>query len=424
MADEGTVQVEGQTKVTGSPELEGLGLNEEVTLLPAGQKPPQEELGGPPVETPPKPPPVTETPQLPENKPPVETPPETPPVVDAQTTAAATPPVETPPEVNPWETVFGSVKKETGVQFQSEGEFMAEIKAYQQYKQDPNSHLPAEIKAHADFLKAGGDTTEFYRLKSLDFNAMSDSDLLFQSFLKDNPEEADNLSFARKLFDRDFKIKYQTLLESKKTQSDFENDDQEPDQVAYQEYNEKYDFAQEALDVESKRAKTKLSAWQEQATTPPSNQKTGMTQEEAEEHNKTYLAGVEQVKTSFTGEELPVSDKPEENLKIGLSDPVKIQWEKDLVNPMELFKDMGLQENGMLDMNKLSRAAFIFRSWPDVGRIISKLTLEGQNRETITGSQVNPTPEVTPSTSGSVHGDDEEAEAADLILQQMQNGRG
>ena len=33
---------------------------------------------------------------------------------------------------------------------------MAEINAYKQYKQDPNSHLPVEIKAHADFIEAGG----------------------------------------------------------------------------------------------------------------------------------------------------------------------------------------------------------------------------------------------------------------------------
>ena len=415
---------EGQVQVTGDPGLDELAHGEEVTVLPAGQRPPQEELGDPPVETPPETPPVINTPHQPKNTPPVETPPETPPEGTAQTTTAAPPPVETPPEVSPWETVFGSVKQKTGVQFQSEDEFMAEITAYNQYKQDPNSHLPVEIKAHADFLKAGGDTTEFYRLKSLDFNAMQPKDLLFQSFLKDNPEHARDLSFARMYFDRDFGTKYQILSDSKKTQADFENDDSEPDQFAYQEYIRNHEFAQKSLEFESSGAKTKLSAWQEQATTPPSNQNTGMTKEEAEAHNTTYLAGVEQVKTSFTGEELPVSDNPEENLKIGLSDAVKLQWEKDLVNPMELFKAMGLQENGMLDMNKLSKAAFIFRSWPNVGRIISKLTLEGQNRETITGSQVNATPGVTPATSGSVHGDDEEAEAAGLIMQQRKNGRG
>ncbi len=415
---------EGQVKVTGDPALDGLEHGEDVTILPAGERPPQEGLGEPPVETPPVVPPVVETPLKPENTPPVETPPETPPVVAAQTTPAETPPVETPPEVSPWEAVFGSVKQKTGVHFQSEDEFMAEMNAYKVYKQDPNSHLPKEIKAHSDFIEAGGNTTEFYRLKSLDFNTMAEKDLLFQSFLKDNPERARDLSFARMYFDRDFGIKYQILSDSKKTQSDFENEEQEPDQVAYQEYLRNHDFAQKSLEFDSVEAKTKLSAWQEQATTPPSNQKTGMTEAEAEAHNATYLAGVEQVKTSFTGEELPVSDKPEENLKIGLSDAVKPQWEKDLVNPMELFKAMGLQENGMLDMEKFHKAAFIFRSWPNIGRIISKLTLEGQNRETILGGQINATPAGTPSTTGSVHGDDEEAEAADAFLQQNQNGRG
>jgi hypothetical protein len=90
---------------------------------------------------------------------------------------------------------------------------------------------------------------------------------------------------------------------------------------------------------------------------------------------------------------------------------------------MDLFNELGLMQNGMLDMEKFKRASFIFRIWPQLGPIISKYVIEQQNRQTVMTKQATPSSTSTPTSTnapGNAHGDDEEAEAADLFFQQHQ----
>ena len=446
-------------KVVGDPTLDDLGLGEEVTVLPAGQRPPQIENGtspsqetnqptspqnpnsqvfNPPAEPAAKPVEGTETappstpPPVQTNEPPVNPPSEpavtqTPNVAAPVDPNAQAPPVPgtTPPVVaNPWDTVFKTVKEKTGIQFDSQEQMLTELTAYNKHKLDPNAHLRPEIKAHADFLDAKGDTNEFYRLKSLDFKNMSDKEVLYQSYLRDNPDHAKDQDFARMYFDKQFGGNYQLLSDPKKTQADFENDDAEPDAMAYQNYLQNYTFAEKSLTFESNTAREKLVSWQDKATTPPTHPSTGMTEKEAIDFNTQYMTGVDQVKLAYKGEVIPISDNVEENLKLGLNDSIKPQWEQDLVNPMGIFKEMGLHEDGKLDLEKLAKASFVWRIWPKIGPIVSKLILESENRQTLTGQQVNATA-TTPSATaepGLALGDDEEAEAAGLFAEKIQRG--
>lgn len=443
--------MEGQAqKVVGDPSLDNLGEGEEITVLAAGEKPPQTPEGAPlvsadgqpvspqnpnstvfsqngppdngipPVEAPPTIPPVqTDEPPVITGEPVVPQTPEGTPPVDPN---APVPPDPAPPVVNTWDTVFNTVKEKTGIEFQSPDQMLSELQEFGNYKKDPNAHLPAEIKAHVDFIHNGGDTSEFYRLKSLDFKSMQDKEVLYQSYLRDNPDHAKDQDFARMYFDKSvFGPNYQILSEAKRTQEAFETDDGEPDQMAYQQYLQNHAFAEKSLSFESNSAREKLVSWQDKATTPPTHPSTGMTKEEATAFNEQYMAGVNQVKSAYKGEEVPISQNVEENLKLGLNDSLTPQWEKDLINPMGIFNEMGLHENGDVDLEKLAKASFVWRIWPKIGPIMSKLILESENRQTVTGQQVNPATS-TPSPAnapGQAHGEDEMAEVADLVLEQI-----
>ncbi len=433
-------------KVVGDPSLDDLGLNEEVIMMKPGEGPPQEGNGEPIPD-----PNQSISSQNPNSQ--VFKPKEPIPPIDQNTASTTKPPAQeesqangepvatktqpvaapakdlpdpnaAPPVANPWDAVFNTVKEKTGIQFQSQEQMFAELAEYDKYKQDPNAHLKPEIKAHADFIDKGGDTTEFYRLKSLDFKNMSDKEVLYQSYLKANPDHAKDQDFARMYFDKQFKSNYQIISEIKKTQADFVTDDDEPDAMAYQEYLQNYTFAEKSLAFESGTARGKLASWQEQATSTPTHPSTGMTEEEAKEFNKQYMAGVDQVKLAYKGEDIPISTNVEENLKLGLNDSIKPQWEEDLKNPMGIFKEMGLHEDGNLDLDKLAKASFVWRIWPKIGPIMSKLILESENRQTFTGQQIN-APESKPAPTaapGEAHGDDEEAEAAQLFMEKNQKG--
>ena len=95
-----------------------------------------------------------------------------------------------------------------------------------------------------DFIQNGGNTQDFYRLKSMDFENMSPRDVLFQSYLQDNPDITQDMEFARMSFDREFQAKYSILNSQPKTQADFLNEDDEPDVYAYQNYLNDRTFAE------------------------------------------------------------------------------------------------------------------------------------------------------------------------------------
>ncbi len=323
----------------------------------------------------------------------------------------------TEPQTNPWDSVLSTIKTDVGVEFQNKDQFVNELKQFSEYKKDPYGFLPPEIKAHHDFIKAGGNTQEFYRLKAVDFKVLPDKEILFQSHLRSKPDHAKDPEFARMYFDKQFNSQYSILTGPKKTPVDFVTEEEEIDPIAFHEYEQEYVFAEKSLKFDSDTKRTELVSWQEKSTSPAQAPGTGMTQEDADKYRDDYMNVVEQVKGSFTGAEIPVSDKPEENLKFGLNDKIKPAWEKDLANPMEFFNELGLQYDGKLDVDKLARASFIFRIWNDLGPIATKLILESQARQTVTGRQIN-APAILPSTEpGIAQGDDEEAEAADLFAQ-------
>ena len=333
-------------------------------------------------------------------------------------------PENTPaPQTNPWDTVLATIKTDVGVEFNSKDQFVNELKQFNEYKKDPYGFLPPEIKAHHDFIKAGGDTQEFYRLKAVDFKGLPDKEILFQSHLRNKPDHAKDPEFARMYFDKQFDNQYSILTGPKKTPGDFVNDEEVQDIVAYQNYEQEYVFAEKSLKFDSDSKRNELVSWQEKSTSPAQAPGTGMTQEDADKYRNEYMTLVEQVKGSFTGEEMPVSDKPEENLKFGLNDQIKPAWEKDLANPTEFFNELGLTYDGKLDINKLARASFIYRIWDKLGPIATKLILESQARQTVTGRQIN-APIISGSPEpGSVQGDDELKEVADLIIQKDFKGR-
>jgi hypothetical protein len=326
---------------------------------------------------------------------------------------------ETSTQTDPWEPVLSTLSNKLGVQYDQE-QLVNDLAAFQQFKKDPFGNLPVEIKAHAEFINSGGSTQEFYRLKSLDFQNMSDREVLFQSYLRDHPEHAANMDFARMDFDRNYNSTYGLLQGPKKTIMDFTDEDDEVDHQAWNQYQQDYEYWKQKQNVESGIARSKLMQWQEQATTPQ-HPDTGLTQEEAQAYQQQHLQVANQIKTSYKGEVFPISDKPEESLNLGLSDSIRPQWEKDLENPMPLFNELGLMNDGKLDMDKFKRTAFIHRMWPQLGKIVSKLILEQNTRQTVTGQQVNPTQQVPPSSTsppGEAHGDDEMAEVAEIAYQQ------
>lgn len=416
----------------GSTETEELGSVEDIVSV-GTERPPQEPEpqanpapantnGQPPAQEPNNitPPPNgtegTETPPAP----PVEspegqvTPPTEPPAQEPQTTPA----LETPPS-DPWEPVLSTLNNQLGAQY-DQTQLVNDLTAFQQYKKDPFGNLPVEVKAHAEFLSSGGNTSEFYRLKSMDFGKMGDKEVLFQSYLRDHPEHAANMDFARMDFDRNYGTTYGIIQGPKKTITDFTNEDQEIDHDGWNRYQQDYDYWQQKLSVESGIARNKLVQWQEQATTPQ-NPQTGMTNEEAQAYHQQHMQTVNQVKATYKGEAFPISDDPNESLNLGLSDNVRQKWEQDLENPMPLFNELGLMNDGKLDMEKFKRTAFIHRLWPQLGPIVSKLILENNTRKTVTGQQVNPTPTPPPSGTmppGNAVGDDELAEAAEGFFQQ------
>jgi len=317
------------------------------------------------------------------------------------------------------------LKDDVGLEFQSKDQFVDELNKFKEYKSDPYNFLQPEIKAHAEFLAAGGNTQEFYRLKAIDFKSLPDKEVLFQDFLRDHPDYAKDQDFARKFYDRQYKNEYSILESPKKTQEDFITEDGDSDPIAYRDYLDNYEFAQKSLAFKGQAAREKLVSWQEKATSPPMAQGNQMSKEEADKIQSNYLKAIDQIKTSYQGEQIPISDNPEENIKIGLNGKVKNQWESDLQDPLKLFQDLGLNPNGTLDPAKLARTSFIFRIFDDLGPIASKLILEKQARQTVTGQQINPQTPQTQNTAppGVAYGDDDEAEAAELFIQQMSNGR-
>lgn len=423
------------TPMTGDPEAGTLQLDDIVSV--GTERPPEApepqtptapaQPNGQPQSTPPTPPPSTppsqegtppdgQTGPIGHADPPGEPGAEGPPG-EPQTT-----PATEPPPADPWAPVLSTLNNQLGAQYEDQSQLVNDLTAFQQYKKDPLANLPVEIKAHADFLNAGGSTQEFYRLKSMDFGTMNDKEVLFQSYLRDHPEHAKNMDFARMDFDRSYQQSYGMLNGPKKTVVDFTNEDDEVDHQAWNTYQQDYTYWEQKRKVESDISRNKLQSWQEQATTPQ-HPDTGLTQEEAQAFQQQHQQAVQQVKTTYKGEVFPISDKPEESLKLGLSDNIRQQWEQDLMNPMRVFSELGLHADGKLDLEKFKSAAFIHRMWPQLGPIVNKLILENNNRQTVTGQQVNPTPSTPPGGTqppGGAHGDDEMAEAAEGFFQQNQ----
>lgn len=305
----------------------------------------------------------------------------------SQEPAESTQHQEPPVQIDPWETVFGTLKEKTGLEFRDESQLVNELQTFAQFKKDPTANLPAEIKAHMEFIQNGGNTSDFYRLKAMDFETMGPKEVLFQSYLRDNPGRSKDMDFARMSFEREFKAKYSILNDRPKTQNDFLDENDEPDAYAYQNYLSEKNFAEKELKYNSDEAKIKLVEWQKKATTPPKNANTGMSEEEAMTYANQYREAVNSIKSVYKGEEFPISDDPKENLKLGLNEAIKGQWEQDLMNPGAFFNELGLHSDGKIDLTKLAKASFVFRMFNKLGPIAKKLIIENQNRQAVTGSQ-------------------------------------
>lgn len=405
-------QENGQQKMTGSGSLDDLSFEDIAYHGPESQSSQgtQEPVSSDPPVPPqnqqaPKEPPVQQT------APPQQQTPDPATQKPADGGQAQEPPVQT----NPWNTVFGTLKEKTGLEFQDESQLVNELQTLAEFKKDPNAHLPAEIKAHMDFIQNGGNTQDFYRLKSMDFENMSPRDVLFQSYLQDNPDITQDMEFARMSFDREFQAKYSILNSQPKTQADFLNEDDEPDVYAYQNYLNDRTFAEKNLKFSSDKSKAKLVEWQKSATTPPKNPNTGLSEEEAFAYANQYQEAVNSIKSVYKGEEFPISEDPNENLKLGLNETVKAQWEQDLVNPGAFFNELGLHKDGKIDLNKLAKASFKFRMFEKLGPIAKKLIIENQNRQTVAGTQQSNGSQQTGISTQNNQFDDELEEIAEAV---------
>jgi hypothetical protein len=250
---------ENQQKMVGDPSLEELSIDDIQSV--GEQTPPQEpqtptappvngQQGEPPSVENDTTPPSTEaegTP-APESQAPAGETPASAPSEPAQGTQEpqATPATETPAQSDPWEPVLNTLNNQLGAQYADQNQLIGDLTALQQYKKDPYANLPVEVKAHIDFLNSGGNTNEFYRLKSMDFKNMSDKEVLFQSYLRDHPDHASNMDFARMDFDRNYKATYGMIDAQKKTIADFtslnEDEEQVVDHAAWNQYQQDYDY--------------------------------------------------------------------------------------------------------------------------------------------------------------------------------------
>src|SRR3990167_4658889 len=280
------------------------------------------------------------------------------------------------------------VSQNTGLEIKSEDDLKKVLLEYKKYKDDPYGGVSNFVKEVIKAEKSGISPSRFIALSSLDYSSLSAKEVLFQEHLNKNPNYGQNVEFARKNFEREYRSNYGILSKEGMKREEFTGTDQEFEQL-----QDDIAFTREKLAYDSGVAKKQLEAIKAQALTPEPQQ-LPKTPAEIKAEQDRINAEIDQA-LSFDklaiplgeGEyELPVTDQEKAKIRNYMQDPLKAI--KDLFGI-----DVGQQHT---DQEKFSTALAYLLAYPKVGAELSKHAIESKNKEIVTTKLENPVTGVVP----------------------------
>lgn len=296
--------------------------------------------------------------------------------------------VETPESGMSEDQFYDYVSRETGFKIKSEDDLKKALSEYKKYKDDPYGGVSNFVKEVIKAEKSGISPSRFIALSSLDYSSLSAKEVLFQEHLNKNPNYGQNVEFARKNFEREFRSNYGVLGKEGMKREEFTGTDQEWEQL-----QDDIAFTREKLAYDSGLAKKQLEAIKAQALTPEPQQ-LPRTPAEVKAEQDRINAEIDQA-LSFDKLAIPLGDGEYE---LPVTDQEKAEVRSYMQDPLKAIKDLfGIDvEQQHTDHEKFSTALTWLLAYKRVGGELSKHALESKNKEIVTTKLENPQTGVVP----------------------------
>src|SRR3990167_2262601 len=273
---------------------------------------------------------------------------------------------ETPESGMSEDQLYDYVSRETGFKIKSEDDLKKALSEYKKYKDDPYGGVSNFVKEVIKAEKSGISPSRFIALSSLDYSSLSAKEVLCQEHLNKNPNYGQNVEFARKNFEREFRSNYGVLGKEGMKREEFTGTDQEWEQ---------------------------LEAIKAQALTPEPQQ-LPRTPAEVKAEQDRINAEIDQA-LSFDKLAIPLGDGEYE---LPVTDQEKAEVRSYMQDPLKAIKDLfGIDvEQQHTDHEKFSTALTWLLAYKRVGGELSKHALESKNKEIVTTKLENPQTGVVP----------------------------
>jgi hypothetical protein len=284
---------------------------------------------------------------------------------------------------------YQNLSEETGLNIENPDvlkEALSDFKEYLDQKDsegDAFADLPKELQMAIEVAKTGGDYQQSLKVLAMDFDNMSQKDLLKQKFYNDNESLVQkDKEFADMKFEKEYESKYGILNQ--------EHED-EYQKEEFEENNKRdIEYAQKSLERDAADVKEELEAWRQENTTPDSPIDTVSETEQAELMENHHKA-VTEVLDTFEGTLLAIDDNPDNDFLVGMTDETKGTLNEVLTDPRDFLSEVvGIDySTGSIDYEKLALAANLLLNADTIGSTIRQYSIEKKNKETVEGLMTN-----------------------------------
>jgi hypothetical protein len=291
------------------------------------------------------------------------------------------------------DTYYSDLSESTGLNIDSQEKLESALIDFRDYLEKENegegdafSDLPKELQMAIDVHKNGGDYKNALSAISMDFEAMSDKEVLRQKFYQDNASLVQkDKEFADMKFEKEYDSKYSILNQQFEDSED--RDEFEAENAKEIEYSKK------SLQRDVADSREQLEEWKQNNMTFDSVEDK-MSDSEQQQILEKHRADASEALENFEGTLLAMDDNPDNDYLVGMSDENKQVLSDILNDPRDFLSEtMGFNwETGEINYEQLATVANLLLNVDKIGSSISSLALENENRKTVEGQLENTRP--------------------------------